>query len=87
MTYFSDGSEVKTDAPVKKNVFGRSSIYGALEAALGTVEDSHNQKNMHHSKKNDDELFRKTVADEKSSDGQVVYRRRLPQSFDKKPGI
>ncbi|KAL5251405.1 hypothetical protein ACHWQZ_G016940 [Mnemiopsis leidyi] len=82
----SDGSEVKTDAPVKKNVFGRSSIYGALEAALGTVEDSHNQKNMHHSKKNVDELFRKTVADEKSSDGQVVYRRRLPQSFDKKPG-
>ena len=89
LTYFSDGSEVKTDAPVKKNIFGRSSIYGALEAALGTVEDSNTHNNVHNSSKNAqvNELVRKTTADEKHSEGQVVYRRKLPQNFDRKPGM
>ena len=30
----SDGTEVKSSEPAKRSVFGRSGIYGALEAAL-----------------------------------------------------
>ena len=89
LTYFSDGSEVKSDAPVKKNIFGRSSIYGALEAALGTVDDNHTHNNKHDSSKTTqvNELVRKTIADEKYSEGQVVYRRKLPQNSDRKLGM
>jgi len=69
-TICSDGSAINTSAPVKKNVFGRSSIYGALEAALATVEDS--------GVKNENNRVNKRVTQPLAESSDVVYRRKVP---------